>query len=636
MWKRLSIDISAGSANNSTKIIGVNSAETLVAVTSEDLVRIAISNSNDVKNAFNTQLSVAISTDGAVQNSFNTQVSTAISTIPAVQNALSTSINNINNSPGTTITYQNPPTVNGQPLLALPTSRNDGDHLMYDGLGTTNVSAKKLLIKASAAERTQLVNFGQDSSQQRTAASFQRILDEFYRFSYGTIPNSRIGLGGHTHYEFTAVPGNPRLNNGSSTYGNHMGGDAYTWQYNNSNGGLTTATVASEEGDWDLNANNEITQGINTNFWIGFASPPDEAYDSYDATIVLKSTGSDDDHIGFVLALNRGNPDDPNAQGPIDSYIAVYRTLTNQSDRGLKLVYDFALPTGATLAQSEVQFGFVDDWSNGGGGPGWAGYNGTPLKIERRPDRIRIWAIDDVGTCPEWDSADWGNTPVFDLDLTADSRLTQFQNPGNWGLLASSQAACSWGDLMFNGVAEGVSLFPQPDPAVNNMVFDVESGITYIWSNGDWVQDPQGRTIHDYVDSGQMLLDTSSGSLYVKDNGELQLLQSTRMQGLELTDDYEVSVNDIGKLIVACPGCNTLTFDGNYGLGWHCTILNKSGSTLSLASDGDTKFGDRDSDDPDTTITIQDGDGCIARGNGHNDGGNLHTNIQDGRYGTVP
>ena len=101
MWKRIStdsdgdgtLDISVGSANNSTKIIGVNSADTLVAVTSEDLVKIAISNSNDVKNVFNTQLSTAISSDTDVQDSFNTQVSTAITTIPAVQSALTTSIN---------------------------------------------------------------------------------------------------------------------------------------------------------------------------------------------------------------------------------------------------------------------------------------------------------------------------------------------------------------------------------------------------------------------------------------------------------------------------------------------------------------------------------------------------------------
>ena len=637
MWKRLStdsdgdgsLDIPVGVANNSTKIIGVNSVDTLVAVTSEDLVRIAISNSNDVKDVFNTQLSTAISSDTGVQDSFNTQVSTAITTIPAVQSALTTSINNINNTPGTTVTYQSPPTVNGQPLLALPTSTNDGEHLMYDGLGTTDVSAKKLLIKASAAERTQLVNFGQASSEQRTAASFQRILTDFYRFSHGTVANNNMGTDQYNYlFNDPFYTTNPLIDDGTSSCGNHIG-RSFGWTTGNV-GSLTTTTRAEESG-WTLNASNEITQGINSNFWIGFASPPDEVYDTYDATIVLKSTGRDDDMIGFVIALNRGNPADIDSQSPLDSTLIVYRNLNVGG--GFRFVYNQALPTGVTIASAPAGT-FSEAFANSTGGAGWSAYNGCPVKIERRPNRVRIWAIDDVSTAPSWDSADWGN-PVFDIDLNVDARLNEFQTPGNWGLVAASQGACSWGDLMFNGVTQGgLSLNPKPDPTINNMVFDVESGTTWVWNNGAWIPDPQNRTIHDYVDSGQMLLDTASGSLYVKDNGELQLLQSTRMQGVELTANSGVTVNDIGKLIVACPGCSTLTFDGNYGIGWHCTILNKSGGNLSLTSDGDTKFGDRTSVQPNTTITISDGDGCIVRGNGHNGGANLHANHQDGRYGT--
>ena len=150
-------------------MLAITAADVVTTVVGEDVVQEAISNSNTVKNAFNTQVSTAITNDATVQNSFNTQVSNAITNDAGVQTSLTTSINNVNNQAGTTVTYVNPPTVNGQPLLALPTSRNDGEHIMYDGLGTTDVSAKKILIKASAAERTQLVNFGQASSLQRTA-----------------------------------------------------------------------------------------------------------------------------------------------------------------------------------------------------------------------------------------------------------------------------------------------------------------------------------------------------------------------------------------------------------------------------------------------------------------------------------
>jgi hypothetical protein len=36
------------------------------------------------------------------------------------------------------INFGTTPTVNGQPILSLPTSSNDGEHLIYEGLGTSN------------------------------------------------------------------------------------------------------------------------------------------------------------------------------------------------------------------------------------------------------------------------------------------------------------------------------------------------------------------------------------------------------------------------------------------------------------------------------------------------------------------
>ena len=617
MWKRLStdsdgdgsLDIPVGVANNSTKIIGVNSVDTLVAVTSEDLVRIAISSSNDVKNVFNTQLSTAISNDGDVQDSFNTQVSTAITTVPAVQNALTTTVNNVNNTPGSTITYQNPPTVNGQPLLVLPTSENDGDHLMYDGMGTTDVSAKKLLVKASAAERTQLVNFGQASSQQRTAASFQEILDTFYRFS-------------------------------------HNG--------NNDHAGTNVGGVNLEQG-WVIDNNNNLTQPANWTGALGFASQI--LYDTYEGSVLLRSDHSwnptlggagDNDLLGFVLCLCQT---DENGTAIGDETISVVRT----NEYGAHSIPTPSLPGGGT--DNSQKFAIVYNlqqsnqttlaWDSTGTYPDktdWQSIypNGDAIKYKRSRDRIEVWLIQNVAQPPPLDDPSWDAGNYISVDLTVANNgvsaaaLAKFREPARWGLVASSQGECSWANLLFNGVNEGgLSLNPKPDPAINNMVFDVESGTTWVWNNGAWVPDPQGRTIHDYVDSGQILLDTASGSLYVKDNGELQLLQSKRMQGVELTANSGITVNDIGKLVVACPGCNTLTFDGNYGIGWHCAILNKSGGILNLTSSGITRFGDRTSGQPNTTISISDGDGCIARGNGHNGGANLHTNIQDGRYGTA-
>lgn len=641
-WLRLK-DLVASASTNNNKMLGVTSGSTVVAVTAEDMVEKAISSSTTVQTAFNTQTSNAIQNDNSVKqvfnnqvgdaiqndntvnNVFNSQVTNAITNDPGTKAAMTTQVTQVNNNPTTTVTYTNPPTVNGQPVLALPTSKNDGDHLMYDGLGTTDVSAKKILVKASAAEKTQLVNFGQASSSARTAESFQRILGDFYRFSYGMTANNMLGSGSR-QFQYTHT-NNPMVTDGVVTYGNHAGA-SFSYEGN---------AQPNEETDWEMNANNEITQGINSFMAIGFANPADETYDTYDAIVTAKSTGSDDDFIGFVLALNRGNPNDENANGPADSYIAVYRTLNNSFGMGVKLVYNQSLSGSTVLGLSSAADGFQDIWANSLGGPGWSAYNGCPFKIERRPNSIRIWAIDNVANSPDWDSAAWGD-PLFDIDLTSSAILNQFTVPGNWGLYAQSQGACSWGDLFFNGVKEGgLELAPKPDPKTNNLVFDIESGNTYTYSNGQWVVDPQSRTIHDYVDSGQLLFDTASKGLYIKDNGELQLLQSSRMNGVVLSGNSGIAVNDIGKLIVAGPGCSTLTFNGNYGLGWNCVILNKSGASLKIDTGGGTgsgsRFGDRTLSQGNTFLMLGDGGEARCYGNGHNSGANIQVGMTGGNYG---
>lgn len=589
-WFRLKDAVVSTSANNN-RMLGVSSGDVLIAVTAEDMVEKAISGSTTVQNAFNTQVGDAIENDNSVQNKFNSQVSNAINNDNTVKNSLNTQITNVNNSPTTTVTYNNPPTVGGQPVLALPTSKNDGDHLMYDGLGTTDVSAKKILIKASAAEKTQLVNFGQASSSARTAETFQRILNEFYRFSF---------LGGNNHGGRTA---------------NHSG------------------TITNEEQFWTINSvTNEITQSVNSHSTIGFASPTGEEYDSYDAIIKFKSSGGDNDMIGWVVSLNRGAPNDINANTPADRALLIERDLNQGS--GLMLVIRNGDNTNQVIQNEKTRFPFGAASPTGN----WPNYNGCPIKVERRPDHLRVWGIDNTSTTPGWDDPAWG-TPIFDLDLAADARLNQFQVPGSWGLCARSQSLCSWGDLFFNGVKEGgLELAPKPDPSTNNLVFDVESGNTYTYSNGSWVLDPQSRTIHDYVDSGQLLLDTASKGLYVKDNGELQLLSSSRMQGLELTSDYVVGVNDIGKLIVACPGCSTITFNGNYGLGWNCVILNKTTTDLKIDTGGaggsGSRFGNRGLNDNNTYLMLENGGEARCYGNGHNSGANIHVGMTGGDYGT--
>lgn len=473
------------------------------------------------------------------------------------------------------------PTVNGQPILALPTSSNDGEHLIYEGLGTTDVKNKKLLVKAAASSSTNQLNFSQFSNLERINASFSKILNEFYRFSFHS------GL-------------------------NHWGRD------NGPNG--------NEEATWFLNGNNELSQTINSTSRIGFAS--NEVYDTYDAMIVAKSTNGDDDVIGWVAALNRGSAD-PAANAPLDSYISIHRSLNSNSGGnqlcGISVYYNYNLPGQRELYHNKTA-AFPDTWSNGKGAGGWNTYNGAAFKIERRPDFINFWAIDNISNAPAWDDGSWGTAgdPLFTLDLTNDPDLDQFRNPGSWGLMAYSQPSCSWGDLFLNAPATAASTTSaSPDPALNNYVFDIESNTTWIYRNGAWQVDP-ATSIHDFVDSGQLLYDTTSKTLSIKDSGTITKLISPRPTFDLRSANFTVEYSQANNIIRADAGCNVVSLNGQYGAGFECTILNLSGNTLTLRSAGVSRFN--------TETNVRDislSNNQIARilGNGLNNGQNVSAQI---------
>lgn len=478
------------------------------------------------------------------------------------------------------INFGTTPTVNGQPVLSLPTSSNDGEHLIYEGLGTTDVKNKKLLIKAAASPTTNQLNFSQFSNLERINASFSKILNEFYRFSYGSSLN-------------------------------HWGRD--------------NGPRGNEEGTWFLNSNNELSQTINSSSKIGFAS--NEVYDTYDAMIIGKSTGTDDDVIGWVVALNRGSAD-PTANTPLDSYISIHRSLNNSSGSndlcGVSVWYNYGLPGGKELYHNKTAF--PDTWSNGQGANGWAAYNGIGFKIERRPDVVNFWAIDNITNAPAWDDPAWGGAgdPLFSLDLVADADLNQFTSPGSWGLMAYSQGLCSWGDLFLNAPATAASTTSAaPDPALNNYVFDIESNTTWVYRNGSWQVDP-ARSIHDFVDSGQLLYDTTSKTLSIKDSGTITKLISPRPTFDIRSANFTVEYSQANNIIRADAGCNKISLNGQYGAGFECTVLNLSGVTLELSSAGVSRF------NAETNVRdINLGNNQIARilGNGLNNGQNVSVQI---------
>ena len=477
-------------------------------------------------------------------------------------------------------------------LVPYPVSTNDGDHLVYEGLGSTTVANKKLLVKAAASPSTAQLSFTQSFYQDRINDEFNRILSDFYRFSYRSTTRDDAVFK-------------------SLTIGNHAGRDVES----------PPGTPTNEESGWSVNANNELIQPYNTVSVTGFASP--DLYDTYDAMVVAKSAGTDDDHIGWVIALDRGAPNDDNANTPYDSYICVYRSLNAEQqpliygdDVGVNVYYNLGLPGEKKLAGNSTDF--TDVYANSAGGSGWSAYDGCPFKIERRPTYIKIWAIDDTANTPEWDSSSW--ILIANLDLTSDPDLTKFQNPASWGLMAQSQPNCSWGDLYINAPAINKStITSNPDPNLSSYVFDLETNKTYIRQNNNWIQ-KAGVSIHDYIDSGQLLYDIAGRTLSFKDSGTINKLTSPRLALDSQPSNFTLQAGHDGEVIRADSGCSTITFDGNYGGGFRCKILNHSGASITLQSAGVTRFKD---DTGTGTITLADNRMAECIGNGLNSGNNI-------------
>ena len=84
-------------------------------------------------------------------------------TYPAVQTQHGDTNNTINQAGNTTVEYTttNPPTIGGQPIFAIPTNTDSGEHLIYQGTNGTNVVNKPFLQKALAGRGAPEVIFNQ-------------------------------------------------------------------------------------------------------------------------------------------------------------------------------------------------------------------------------------------------------------------------------------------------------------------------------------------------------------------------------------------------------------------------------------------------------------------------------------------
>jgi hypothetical protein len=488
-------------------------------------------------------------------------------TDPAVQTKLGDTINVINTAAGAgpvTYTTVNPPQIGGQPIFAIPTNTDAGEHLIYEGTNGTNVVNKPFLKKALAGRGAPEVLFNQTAS----FISFADILSTFYRFSH-------TGANDHSN------------------------------------------TTSTGEQAWTIDADGNLYQPINTQFATGFASL--DTYTGYEARVIVRSSG-ENDAIGFVFALDQS--------GGSDRTLSVIRSNSkaNHADGAsyrYGICYNFSKNDESWLAESEVSL-----TANANSQSTWGSIypNGDAFKISRSSTQIEVWIATNVATTPPDDDAAWTGYLSIDLTQAANtlplhlssatrlnpipaSTMAVFQGPCKWGLIARSQPACSWTELF---VAQQGAAFA--DPATNDLVFNIETNETFQWNEATSTWDNVlGTSLGDFVDDGQALFDLGNGTFFFKQKGILQPLFSKRPDFRSTNSNFTATGGMLAQVIRMDNGVTQVGFNASYGEGWHATFLNCTGGTVTCVGGGNTTL---NAGTPATTVTIPAGQSFRAFGNG--------------------
>lgn len=501
-------------------------------------------------------------------------------TDPTVQTRLGDTINVINTAAGAgpvTYTTNNPPQIGGQPIFAIPTNTDAGEHLIYEGTNGTNVVNKPFLKKALAGRGAPEVIFNQSA----IFISNQDILNGFYRFSH---------TGTNDHFD----------------------------------------TGATGEDAWVIDANGDLFQDQNTQFATGFASQ--QTYTGYESRVILRSNG-ENDAIGFVIALDTGATQNGagnwvNGAAGTDRTLSVIRSnskATHPDGAAYRygICYNFSKSDESWLAESEVSLTAGANAQNR-----WDSIypNGDALKISRSATQVEVWIAPNVATLPPDDDAAWTGYLSIDLTQAANtlssnlstatrlnpvpaSTMAVFQQPTRWGLIARSQPSCSWKELF---IAQQGAAFA--DAATSDLVFDIETNQTFQYNPAtqSWTN-IVGTSIGDFVDDGQALFDLGNGTFFFKQKGILQPLFSKRPDFSVQNSTFTATGSMLAQVIRLDAGVTSVGFNGSYGEGWHATFLNCTGIAITLNSGGATGL---NGGAVGTTLNVPAGSSFKAFGNG--------------------
>lgn len=277
-------------------------------------------------------------------------------------------------------------------------------------------------------------------------------------------------------------------------------GELSAWAYDSASGSI-------------YNTTNSVT-------FIGVVS--DQKYDEYILDVKIRSTSTDDDQIGVLLAWYKdpttGKEYTLSVQrspgGGAWLYAVVYDAYQNTSG-GMKVIADGAASVkwgnGGAGNLSAAAAGYTtNDNVNGWGGQATKYSNDGHIRIyaKRTGDIITVQTSD-------WADADTLiPSSLLTIDLTSDPVLAKFRGPANYGFVADSQQNSYW----------TVTQFTNPQDVIYNLL----TGTVYENVNGVWSE----TTAESVADLGTNVLlvnpDTNK-VFFMKDPSNITVLTSAKL-----------------------------------------------------------------------------------------------------------
>lgn len=260
---------------------------------------------------------------------------------------------------------------------------------------------------------------------------------------------------------------------------------------------------ASDMAAWQYSAaNDSIVQPNNTPTLTGFVS--DEMVDEYNHEVILRSTQTDDDAIGLVIAFTT---DDVGREHHLTVYVRknignhYAGTSVQDVNTHYALCYNYHRSDKKLLVDGSSTTGlgpYVDSAQGG-----WSKYPlGVRIRVERRGDIIKVWRS-------AWSTTSNALVPstLLELDLRSDPLLAKFRGKSKYGYFALSQGGATF------EIVEGVKTF-------ESMIFDLTTGNIQEFKAGTWQVNPTEK-IQNYVSPGRLLYNKYLGKLfyYVGDVG---------------------------------------------------------------------------------------------------------------------